>query len=111
MPIGPTELIIVLVIVMIIFGAGKLPQVLGSLGKGVKEFREASEGKEGEPGTNATGTTSTVSTTSAAPSSGVATPGVAAQIPNTINTAGIPTPIATVPPAPAEKTSDTMSTS
>ena len=46
MPIGPTELIIVLVIVLIIFGAGKLPQVFSSLGKGVREFREASEGSE-----------------------------------------------------------------
>ncbi|HET9496336.1 MAG TPA: twin-arginine translocase TatA/TatE family subunit [Chloroflexia bacterium] len=43
--IGPTELILVLAIVLIIFGAGKLPQVLGSFGKGIKEFRDASEGK------------------------------------------------------------------
>ncbi len=111
MPIGPTELIIVLVLVMIIFGAGKLPQVLGSLGKGVKEFRDASESRDADSAMNATGTTSTTSTTSAAPSAGIATPGVAAPIPNTINTAGIPTAIATAPPAPAEKTSDTMSTS
>ena len=111
MPFGPPELLLVLVIVLIVFGAGKLPQVLGSLGKGVKEFREASEGKDAAQATNATGTTSTTSTTSAAPSAGITTPGVAAQIPNTINTAGIPTPVATVPPAPAEKTSDTMSTS
>lgn len=46
--LGPTELILILAVVMIIFGAGKLPQVLGSMGKGVKEFREASEGR-GEP--------------------------------------------------------------
>jgi sec-independent protein translocase protein TatA len=44
--IGPTELILVLAIVLIIFGAGKLPQVLGSFGKGIKEFRDASEGKD-----------------------------------------------------------------
>jgi sec-independent protein translocase protein TatA len=42
---GP-ELIIILVLVLIIFGAGKLPQVFGSLGKGVKEFRSASEGND-----------------------------------------------------------------
>ena len=41
--LGPTELLLILALVMIIFGAGKLPQVLGSLGKGVKEFRQASE--------------------------------------------------------------------
>ncbi len=43
--LGPTELLLILAIVMIIFGAGKLPQVLGSMGKGVKEFRDASEGR------------------------------------------------------------------
>jgi sec-independent protein translocase protein TatA len=43
--LGPTELLLILAVVMIIFGAGKLPQVLGSMGKGVKEFREASEGR------------------------------------------------------------------
>jgi sec-independent protein translocase protein TatA len=111
MSFGPPELLLVLVIVLIVFGAGKLPQVLGSLGKGVKEFREASEGKDADQTMNAKGTTSTVSTTSAAPSDGIATPGVAAPIPNTTNTAGISTPVATAPPAPAEKTSDTMSTS
>ena len=46
MSFGPTELILILVIVLIIFGAGKLPQVFSSLGKGVKEFREASEGQD-----------------------------------------------------------------
>ncbi len=39
--IGPTELIIVLVIVIIVFGVGKLPEVGGALGKGIKEFRNA----------------------------------------------------------------------
>src|SRR4029450_8462111 len=38
--LGWQELVIVLVIIMIIFGAGKLPQVAKSLGQGVKEFRE-----------------------------------------------------------------------
>ena len=36
---GPTELVIVLVIVMIIFGVGKLPQIGGAMGKAMKEFR------------------------------------------------------------------------
>jgi sec-independent protein translocase protein TatA len=48
--IGPTELVIVLVIVLVIFGAGKLSQVGGALGKGIREFRKASSGnEEGEP--------------------------------------------------------------
>lgn len=38
--VGPTELIIVMVIVMIIFGAGKLPEIGGSMGKAIKEFRK-----------------------------------------------------------------------
>ena len=39
--VGPTELIIVLAIVMIIFGAGRLPQVGAAMGKALREFRHA----------------------------------------------------------------------
>jgi sec-independent protein translocase protein TatA len=42
MGLGWQELVIVLVIVMIIFGAGKLPSVAKSLGQGVKEFKTES---------------------------------------------------------------------
>jgi sec-independent protein translocase protein TatA len=45
MGLGWQELVIVLVIIMIIFGAGKLPEVARSLGQGVKEFKQESEGK------------------------------------------------------------------
>ena len=38
--IGHWELLIILVIVMIIFGAGKLPQIGGALGKTIKNFRD-----------------------------------------------------------------------
>jgi sec-independent protein translocase protein TatA len=41
--LGPTELIIVLVLVIIIFGVGKLPEVGGALGKSIKEFRKAND--------------------------------------------------------------------
>ena len=44
--LGGPEMIIILVLVLVIFGAGKLPQVFGSFGKGIREFREA---REGEP--------------------------------------------------------------
>lgn len=37
--LGWQELVIVMVIIMIIFGAGKLPEVVKSLGQGVKEFK------------------------------------------------------------------------
>ena len=36
---GPMELIIVLVVVLIIFGVGKLPEIGGAMGKAIKEFR------------------------------------------------------------------------
>ena len=42
--LGWQELVIVLVIIMIIFGAGKLPEVAKSLGQGVKEFKQESAG-------------------------------------------------------------------
>jgi len=41
-PIGVPELLIILVLVLILFGAGRLPEVMSSMGKGVREFRKAS---------------------------------------------------------------------
>ena len=38
--LGTTELIIILVLVLVIFGAGKLPQVGGALGKGLRNFKD-----------------------------------------------------------------------
>jgi len=43
-PPGPMELVVILVIVLIIFGAGRLPQVAGALGKGIRQFRREKEG-------------------------------------------------------------------
>lgn len=39
--LNPTELIIILVIALIIFGPGKLPELGKSLGKGINEFKAA----------------------------------------------------------------------
>ena len=39
--VGPTELIIILFIILVIFGAGKLPEIGGALGKGIKNFKKA----------------------------------------------------------------------
>jgi len=36
---GPMELIIVLVVVLIIFGVGRLPEIGGAMGKAIKQFR------------------------------------------------------------------------
>ena len=38
--LGTTELLIILVLVMIVFGAGKLPQVGSALGKGLRNFKK-----------------------------------------------------------------------
>jgi sec-independent protein translocase protein TatA len=46
--IGATELIIVLVIVLIIFGPKKLPQLGRSLGGGLREFKNSVSGKGGD---------------------------------------------------------------
>ena len=39
--LGPTELIIVLAIIMLLFGAAKLPKLAKSLGESAKEFKNA----------------------------------------------------------------------
>jgi sec-independent protein translocase protein TatA len=44
---GPTEIIVVLVIVLLLFGGRKIPELMKGLGKGIKEFKDASSG-EGE---------------------------------------------------------------
>ena len=38
--LGTQELIIILVLVLVVFGAGKLPQVGGALGKGIRNFKK-----------------------------------------------------------------------
>ncbi|OGF50086.1 MAG: preprotein translocase subunit TatA [Candidatus Firestonebacteria bacterium GWA2_43_8] len=47
MNIGIPELILILVIALLIFGAGKLPEVGRSLGKSIKEFKSAMKDDEG----------------------------------------------------------------
>jgi sec-independent protein translocase protein TatA len=39
MNLGPTELIIILVIVVLLFGVGRLSRIGGEMGKGIREFR------------------------------------------------------------------------
>jgi sec-independent protein translocase protein TatA len=39
--IGMPELLVIMVIVLIIFGAGKLPEIGGAIGKGIKNFKKS----------------------------------------------------------------------
>ena len=45
---GPMEIALILLVVLIIFGVGKLPQVGGAIGRGIREFRKAQRGDFGE---------------------------------------------------------------
>ena len=44
--IGMPEMIVILVIVLIIFGAGKLPEIGAGLGQGIRNFKKASSNSE-----------------------------------------------------------------
>jgi sec-independent protein translocase protein TatA len=46
MGLGFGELVILLIIVLLVFGAGKLPQIGDALGKSIKNFKRASSGKD-----------------------------------------------------------------
>jgi sec-independent protein translocase protein TatA len=45
---GPMEIGLILVMILIIFGVGRLPQVGGAIGKSIREFRKARAGEEPE---------------------------------------------------------------
>jgi sec-independent protein translocase protein TatA len=49
MDIGPVEILIVLLVVAMIFGVGKLPEIGGAVGKSIREFRKASDEDESQP--------------------------------------------------------------
>jgi sec-independent protein translocase protein TatA len=42
---GPTEILLVLAIVVLFFGGKKIPELMKGLGNGVKEFKDASKGE------------------------------------------------------------------
>ena len=47
--LGPTELIIILVIVVLLFGAGRISKIAGEIGGAVKNFRESVRSDEDIP--------------------------------------------------------------
>lgn len=48
MSVGIWQLVLILAIVFIIFGAGKLPRVMGDIGKGVRSLRDGLKGDEAD---------------------------------------------------------------
>jgi len=47
--LGPTELGIILIIVILLFGVGRIGKIAGELGKGIREFREGLKSNEEQP--------------------------------------------------------------
>lgn len=45
---GPTEIILILAVVLLFFGGKKIPELMKGLGRGVKEFKDASKGETQE---------------------------------------------------------------
>jgi sec-independent protein translocase protein TatA len=46
--LGPLEIVLILVIILVIFGVGKLPQVGAAIGKSIRAFKEGQSGEEEE---------------------------------------------------------------
>jgi sec-independent protein translocase protein TatA len=49
MDLGAPELLIILLIVVLLFGVGRISKVAGELGKGIKAFRDGLRGDESKP--------------------------------------------------------------
>lgn len=50
--IGPTEIIIIAILVLLLFGGRKIPELMKGLGRGMKEFKDAQKENETESETN-----------------------------------------------------------
>ena len=46
MSLGPTEIILIIAVLLLLFGGKKIPELMRGLGKGMKEFKKASRGDE-----------------------------------------------------------------
>jgi sec-independent protein translocase protein TatA len=44
--LGPTELIIILVIIIVLFGVGRISKIAGELGSGIRAFKEGIQGED-----------------------------------------------------------------
>ncbi len=50
MNLGIPELIIIFLIILVVFGAGKIPKIAKDIGSGIKEFKKALSGEDDGPG-------------------------------------------------------------
>jgi sec-independent protein translocase protein TatA len=46
MSLGPTELIIILLIIIVLFGVGRISKIAGEMGSGIRSFREGLQGDD-----------------------------------------------------------------
>jgi len=46
MSLGPTEIILIIAVLLLLFGGKKIPELMRGLGQGMKEFKKASRGDE-----------------------------------------------------------------
>jgi len=58
MNFGPTELIIILVIVIVLFGVGRISKIAGEMGSGIRAFKDGLQGDEEKDSGNTTAETS-----------------------------------------------------
>ena len=47
--LGPTELLLIIVVILLLFGGRKIPELMRSMGDGVREFKKASREMTDEP--------------------------------------------------------------
>jgi len=50
--LGPTEIILILAIVLLLFGGKKIPELMKGVGKGVKSFKDGLKEEDEEPKSN-----------------------------------------------------------
>ncbi len=48
-PLGAPEIILILIIILVLFGGRKIPELMKGLGKGMKEFKDAQNGESSNP--------------------------------------------------------------
>ena len=46
--LGPQEIILICIVILVLFGAKKIPELMSGMGKGIKEFKKASKDIESE---------------------------------------------------------------